>query len=335
MHCGSKSFRVRALRGSALPEPSAPAPPVRLSVCTVEDGRREQLVNLILGLRRSPRPPAELVIAARGEDLRGLPEASFPVRTAALLDELVSQAKARNAAAARTSGDMLVFLDAGCIAHPRLLDDYAAAARQGGLLMGNVRDLERGAAAQGVEAGLLDVLEVSRGDFRAGQQEPVEPIRDYRLFSAVNFAISARDFSTAGGFDERYVGQGGEDIDFSRKAMAAGLPFARLRGAMVYRQQHRQLMPPVDRLDTILANAQLFADKWHQPVMEDWLVGFERLGLVEHTEAGWRKLREPEERDMIHAQEAELPDEERKKALTGALDRRAANGRAGPLRPAA
>ncbi len=311
---------------------------MRLSVCTFAGERPDALHGLVMGLRRSVRPPGELVITVEREPLRDLPAASFPIRQVVLPEGPRSYAAARNAAAARTSGELLVFLDPGCIAHPHLLDDYAAAGRRGGLLMGEVGFLPPGAASPGVDAGPLEPLAVASPDDPAPPAEPVEPCRDYRCFRALNFAVPAHDFAKTGGFDERYLGHGGEDIDFSRTAMASGLPFARLRGAKAYHQHHVQLAPPVDELDTILANAALFRAKWNQPVMEGWLRGFELMGLVERAGEGWRKRREPTEEDRrlagALAQQPVVGIAAMLEAL-GAPEAAGQRKRTGPLRPAA
>lgn len=309
-----------------------------ISVCTTDDGRREHLANLIRGLRGSIRPPGELVIAVRHNELRELPEASFPIRQTVLRDEPMSLARAHNAAAARTSGELLVFLDCACIAHPNMLDDYARAARRGGLLMGEVGFLPPGATTDGVDHAHLQALAVAHPDHPAPSEEAVEPCRDYRRFSSLNFAVPALDYVATGGFDERYVGHGGEDIDFSRAAMSAGLPFALLRGAKAYHQHCGEQMPPVAQLDGVLANVELFREKWDQPVLEDWLHGFERMGLVERTESGWRKLREPDARDIaLSERQADEPF-----ASSAAMleqfepsERRAAGGKSASMRPAA
>ena len=308
---------------------------MRLSVCTAYNGRHEHLVNFILGLRRSERPPSELVIAVQGLRLRDLPLASFPIRQVRLADEPHSVARARNAAAARSSGDMLVFLDADCIAHPQLLDDYAAIATQGGLLMGEVGFLPPGGTAHGIDHGQLEPQAVADPERPAAPAEALEPCRDYRLFSALNFAIPARGFAAAGGFDQDYVGEGGEDIDFSRRAMSAGLSFARARGAKAYHQHHRQMVPPVDRIDAILANAELFRARWNQPVMEGWLRGFELLGLAGRSADGWRKLREPDARDVEFASRQADRAVPSIAAMLDSLEKPATGGRTGSLRPAA
>lgn len=308
---------------------------MRLSVCTHDAGRRDHLANLILGLRRSPRPPHELVIAVRGDELRHLPPASFPIRQVVLRDDAISPAAARNAAAARATGDLLVFLHPDCIAHPEMLADYAAGGNRRGIVMGEVRFLPPGAAAGGIDFARFDSLGVSDAGQGAPPEAPIEPCRDFRAFRALNFAIGPGDFRVAGGFDARYAGEGGEDIDFSRAAMSAGLPFARLRSALAYHQHSRQLVPPVDRIDEILANANLFASKWDQPVMADWLRAFELMGLAEEGEDGWRKLREPGARDLALAEAQADEPVTSGAAAVAALEQRAAGGRTGPLRPAA
>jgi GT2 family glycosyltransferase len=309
---------------------------MRISVCTFDGRGSEQLANFVLALRRSARPPAELVIAASNNDMRRLPPTSFPIRLAKLPDDgPLSHGQARNAAAARTSGELLVFLDPDCLPHPRLLDDYAAAARRSGLLQGEVSFLPPGAVDGGIDFGRFEQVGVADPARSAAQAEPVEPCRDYRRFEALNFAISAADFAATGGFDERYLGHGGEDTDFSRKAMSAGLPFALVRGARAFHQYSEGLALPLDDLDAILANAALFEAKWNQPLKQDQLRALELMGLIGRSSDGWRKLRDPDEHDRQLA--AELAGQAAPSAgrLIERLEKAEPGKRSGTLRPAA
>jgi len=265
---------------------------VTVSVCTFAGGRDTQLPDLVRGLRRSSRPPRELIVAVMQDIRYDLPCTGFPIRQVVLGSSVSSAAKARNAAAAKARGDLLVFLDSNCIPHPRLIEDYAANAKLGGLLMGEVGYLPQDACANGIDFACLDAACVRQYHEPTSPAQAAAACRDLQCFTVANFAVTARDFATMRGFDERYVGPGGEEIDFARTAASVGLPLWWLQGARAYHQFQGAHVPPVDQLDAVLRNVRMFERKWGEPAMQDWLRAFERMNLIERTESGWRKLRD-------------------------------------------
>ena len=64
-------------------------------------------------------------------------------------------------------------------------------------------------------------------------------------------------------------------------------------------------MPPVHHLDSVLANAHAFEEKWGEPVMEEWLRAFTLMGLIRREGSVWRKLREPGEADFAITRQQE------------------------------
>ncbi len=280
-----------------------------ISVCTLAKGRARHLENMVLGLRRSVRPPRELIIAVMQSERYQLPEASFPVRQIVLGDQedgAMCLARGRNKAAAHASGELLVFLDVDCIPHPSMLADYAeAAGRRQGVFMGEVGYLANGATDEGLDFARFEEAAVRHPERPEPPRSGTEQSEDAKCFWSLNFAMRARDFTAIGGFDEGYVGYGGEDGDFARTLIANGLPLWWVRGAKAYHQFHPHHVPPVHHLDSVLANARRYQEKWGEPVMEQWLRAFTLMGLIRHEEGGWRKLREPTEADFALTRQQE------------------------------
>jgi GT2 family glycosyltransferase len=280
-----------------------------ISVCTLARGRARHLENMVLGLRRSARPPRELVVAVMQSDRYQLPEASFPVRQVVLGNQPNGElclARGRNAAAAEASGELLVFLDVDCVPHPSLIDDYASAAdRRQGVFMGEVGYLANGAADDGVDFDRFEEVAVRHPERPEPPQREVEPSRDAEAFWSLNFAIWAKDFASIGGFDERFTGYGGEDCDFARTLVANKMPLWWVQGAKAYHQFHPHHVPPVHHLDSVLANARSYQEKWGESGMEQWLRAFTLMGLIKREEDGWRKLREPNEADFALTRQQE------------------------------
>ena len=269
--------------------PRAPAR-APLSVLTIARGREAHLRNLVLGLERQTCPPAELLIGVMQEEpYDDLPPTRFPIRQIPVLGGELPLAAARNAVARHAACDALAFLDVDCIPAPDLVADYAARVAPGtGLSMGEVRYLPEGVAGEGWTHEKLEREGVEHADRVVTLREAVEPCEDYRCFWSLNFAIHRDDFKRAGGFDERYRGYGGEDTDFGRTLVERGVAIGWMRGARVFHQFHAHCMPPVHHLESIVRNAELFADKWGHRTMDHWLHCFGLLGLVEDSPDGLR-----------------------------------------------
>lgn len=272
-----------------------------VSVLTIARGRDAHLANLVLGLSRQEAPPLELVVGVMDERrYEGLPDAPFPIRQIHIPGEPPRLAAARNAAAAAAIGDDLVFLDVDCIPAPSLTRDYATAlAWIDGLLMGEVRYLPAGANAPGWS--FADFAEVA--EKHCDRQGPpasaeLEACHDYRCFWSLNFAMRRATFARLGGFDESYVGYGGEDTDFGRVVATAQVPILWRRGALAFHQHHVHYMPPVHHIRTVLANAQNFRRKWGEFTMGHWIHCFELMGLVWREGTTYRIVREPVEADF-------------------------------------
>jgi N-acetylglucosaminyl-diphospho-decaprenol L-rhamnosyltransferase len=110
------------------------------------------------------------------------------------------------------------------------------------------------------------------------------------LFWSLSFAASADAWARIGGFDEGYVGYGGEDTDFAMRAAAAGVPLVWVGGAHAYHQHHPTSAPPWQHLDDILRNGRRYAERWGTWPMEGWLRAFSEAGAIAwDDERGWRR----------------------------------------------
>ena len=106
----------------------------------------------------------------------------------------------------------------------------------------------------------------------------------------------------SGGFDERYVGYGGEDTDFAKTLAMAGVPLAWVKGAArfrAYHQYHPHHMPPIHHLESVVRNSELFETKWGYRTMGHWLYAFRLMGLIDDRPGRpIRILRRPGEADL-------------------------------------
>ncbi|MEN3748386.1 galactosyltransferase-related protein [Sphingomonas sp. HF-S3] len=279
------------------------------SVCTLAKGREAHLVNLVHGLNAQERQPDELVIAVMQEAAYELPHSAFPIRQIMLGANGMKLAQARNAAALGASGEQLMFLDVDCIPDPSLVADYA---RQldatDALLMGEVLYLPAGATDPGLDFDRFRADGVRHSERAGPPPGPLGDCSDYRCFWSLNFAIRRETYLAIGGFDEGYVGYGGEDTDFGRILATAGVPLKWCRGARAFHQHHPHHMPPVHHIDSVIANATRFRDKWGHFTMEHWLRAFSLMGLVELRDGELVRLRQVSEEDLaLTRQQSDQP----------------------------
>lgn len=280
-----------------------------ISVCTLAQGRDAHLVNLVKGLALQDRMPDELVIGVMQSAPYALPETPFPIRQIMVGADGIALAAARNAAARAARGDLLLFLDVDCIPDPAFVADYARQLEAvDALLMGEVLYLPAGVTDHGLDFDRFRSAGVKHSE-RAGPPEtPLGDCTDYRCFWSLNFAMRRATYLSLGGFDEGYVGYGGEDTDFGRIVATAGVPLKWCRGARAYHQYHPHHMPPVHHVDSVIANAGRFRDKWGHFTMEHWLKAFTLMGLVEWRDGAPVRVRDVSEDDLaLTRQQAHQP----------------------------
>lgn len=258
-----------------------------VAVITIVHGRHDHLALQRTALARSSRlPDRHLVIAMGDPDI----EADLHVP---LVDGRLPLARARNLgarAAIADGAEVLVFLDVDCLPDPELVAGYEWAATHPAtcrdLLCGPVTYLPP-PPPSGYD---LDVVP-SLGEPHSARPTPppgsVErTTRGYELFWSLSFAVSRETWIDIGGFDEAYVGYGGEDTDFARRAERAGTAIAWVGDAHAFHQYHPVSSPPVEHVEDIVRNATIYRERWHEWPMQGWLEAFEQRGLVRRTASG-------------------------------------------------
>lgn len=264
-----------------------------LSVLTIVRNRAAHFDNLVEGLRRSVLCPDELIVIDMS-DVPIVPQsAPFPVVLVRLETQGLPLAAARNSAAARASGERLLFLDVDCIPLRDCLATMdAALVEQDALLCADVRYLgPEDAGSTWTDRGLL----------AAGAPHPVRdfPAAGVRrednpgLFWSLAFAIRRARFAELGGFDERFSGYGAEDTDFGFRAHANNVPLLFVGGAIACHQYHTVYDPPLQHFADILRNAELFRQIWGFWPMRGWLDAFADLGLITITDETLCEMRRP------------------------------------------
>lgn len=146
------------------------------------------------------------------------------------------RAATRNRGAAAARGRLLLFLDADMLAEPELVGAHARAHRRAG--EGALAAFGLIPVAPGYRTVLGEYME-RRGHMRPGLPDENVP---FRFFVSSNTSIARELFHQVGGYDERFLHYGGEDIDLGFRLHRAGARFAVARDA-VARHAYRYEIP--------------------------------------------------------------------------------------------
>jgi len=253
------------------------------SIITIHYNREENLANLVKSLSCSSRLPDELVIVNMGSKPH-VPKADFPIyviQADIAESSHLPIAKCRNIGASFAQGANLLFLDVDCLVHPeyiakskKFLNEYR------GLMMGQPRYL-LDKLSKDWNCDDLDALSVPH--YKRPQIIEIEKTEDYGLFWSLCFGISSGLFRYLGGFDENFTGYGGEDTDIAYRCFLDNIPLY-LTDGTVYHQQHSVYSPPVNHVDSIVANCNHYYAKHGKWCMDKHLKAFNRLGLIDWDE---------------------------------------------------
>ncbi len=275
----------------------------RVAFVTIVHGRHDHLARLLRGLAAQTRLPDVLVAVAMDDDdvadavrrrpvpARGGAGAAPPLGRS---PGRVPRGPARNlgvATAVVAGATQLVVLDVDCIPSPRLVERYVAVMDEDDtdrplVWAGEVAYLPPAPAGRDYLDLDLDTLADPHRSRPVLAPDEVRLADDLRLFWSLSFATTAQTWAATGGFDEAYVGYGGEDTDFGQRLAHLGGAMTWVGGARAYHQHHPTSDPPTQHLHDIVANANRFAERWGWWPMEGWLEAFARLGLARREPDG-------------------------------------------------
>ena len=263
------------------------------AVVTVAHGRHDHLAAQRASLAASTTPPDHHVVVAIDDptlSATGWCSVSLP---SAPLGLPIAAARNCGAEVALAQGaTTLVFLDVDCLADASLVEAYtrAVADEPETVWSGPVTYLDPPPIA-GYDLTALDALDSPHPARPAPAVGQRMRGADPDLFWSLSFACSAAAWRRAGGFCEAYVGYGGEDTDFGRRIVAAGLDLGWAGSPRAYHQWHPVSRPPVEHVLDIVRNAEIFRCRWGTTPMLGWLRDFEERGLVRRDAHGeWHAI---------------------------------------------
>ncbi len=273
-----------------------------MAVVTIVRGRHEHLRRQLRAVATlNPQPALHIVVGMGDPALPGILAAESSPLTRYVeqptADRLpLAAARNRGVAEASARGAMAVaLLDVDCIPVPSLVGDYATALsalrehRGPAVVSGRVRYLPEGLADEDHTIPTMERLGNDNGLRVVPATDDPVPGETTMLWS-LNLGATVADWNRVGGFDERYEGYGGEDTDFGQRLKKAGGDMWWTRNAGVFHQWHPVSRPPVEHVEDIVANANLFHDIWGWYPMEGWLEEFDRRGLARQEATGWQLL---------------------------------------------
>ncbi len=197
-------------------------------------------------------------------------------------------AAARNAGAAAAlanGAETLIFLDVDCLPGTRLIERYeqvtSRPARSAPIIWsGPVHYLPQ--LPPGHIAYDEDDLAASRPHSARLAPSGDDLVNEPRieLFWSLSFAVTASDWQQLGGFCEDYVGYGAEDTDLARMLGRSGGLLTWVGAATAYHQHHPTSSPPLQHVESIVRNANIFRGRWGDYPMLRWLREFEARELV-------------------------------------------------------
>lgn len=210
------------------------------------------LAKCLAGFRDQTRAPDELMITddgsaePTGKLIREfLATAVYPARHVWQAHQGFRKAVVLNRAIALATGDYLVFTDADCVPHRRFVEDHAALAERGYWVQGRrcfVQEAQVSAFDRDNTPILAWMLTGRITGGLKGIRWPMARVtrdKGQRGIIGCNMAYWREDVVAVNGFDEAYVGWGGEDSDLGTRVYHLGRQRKMVYGrAITYHLNH-------------------------------------------------------------------------------------------------
>lgn len=263
------------------------------SVIIIVKHRLQQLQNVLEAIERATIHPHDVQIVAMDDESYSVSSDTFPIHVHRLSsDETLPLAAARNFGAAQADTNTLIFIDVDCIVEPTLFEETLSHISPTTVITGYPLYLPY-LPDNGVYEALLPDT-VSHPERRT--IPTLTPVEHTKFWSLI-FAIHKDQYTKIGGFDESFIGYGGEDTDFAQSFHKAGLKLL-FAPTHVIHQYHIKYDPPLNYFNAILKNAERYKEKWGRYAMYAWLQKFAAMGLITIEDTSLTVLRQPTKEEM-------------------------------------
>jgi glycosyltransferase involved in cell wall biosynthesis len=215
----------------------------------------DALDQVLRGVQRQSAMPGEILLADDGSgnatrELISRWQEKLPVKTHHIWHEDLGFRKTTilNKAIAAASGSYIVFLDGDCVPHEKFIQDHARLAEKNYWVQGRrcfVREPFVARFSAGATPILAWILLLRISGAAKAIRWPIPIIRrnaGQRGIIGCNMGFWREDLLAVNGFDEKYIGWGGEDSDVGIRLYHLGRPRKFVYGrAVVYHLNHPML----------------------------------------------------------------------------------------------
>jgi len=255
---------------------------MKTSVIIPHSNRKNNLFNTLLGLNRQSVVPTEVLVVDFDLDLEFTTDYKFDLRIISYTKSWkhLPVAAARNLGVIHSKYDHLIFLDVDCIPNPSFIEHLTnIEPNRKALVMAEPHYLTKPIDNQWTfeELESLSIPHHKRPEIKEMILE-----KNYALFWSLCFHLSKSTFELLEGFDENYTGYGIEDTDFAFKTERQNIPFY-LHPTHVFHQQHQLYRPPLNQLEAIVDNCNVFFEKWRTWPVPKILNAFTDMGYIRWT----------------------------------------------------
>jgi Predicted glycosyltransferases len=213
--------------------------PITTSLIVTTYNSKDVLQLVLETALKQTTPPSEIIVADDGsrddtaEMIRSMAQNSpVPILHTWQPNKGFRLARSRNNAIAVSSGEYLIFLDGDCFLNPYFIEDHLSMAKPGFFVVGTRVNI-----LPNRQKYIIRTRNTKISLWSWGTHKKINAIRSRWLsrffhqggMAGANFAAWRSDIFNINGFNERFVGHGGEDGEIELRLKMSGLILRKMR----------------------------------------------------------------------------------------------------------